>query len=101
MAKRHNTAAMIDPQGNCADSSAFGNWQVEDLWPVVVGVRSAPLSGVERVDALELLNAQVEIEDGEVLGDTTWVRRLRNRRAAVLQMPAQHHLGRRFAAFLG
>jgi hypothetical protein len=36
-----------------------------------------------------------EVEDGGVLGDVRWVRRAREHDEALLQRPANEHLGRR------
>jgi hypothetical protein len=62
-----------------------------------VGVRSAAHSGVERVDGCDLLAGELEVEDVEVLGDAGGLGRLRDRGAALLQVPAQHHLRGRLA----
>ena len=40
---------------------------------------------------------ELEVEDGEVRGDAGGSDRLRDGRAALLEMPPQHHLGRRLA----
>ena len=44
---------------------------------------------------------ELEVEDVEVLGDAVRLGRLRDDRAALLQVPAQHHLRRRLAVRLG
>ena len=58
-----------------------------------VGLGAAALAGVEGVDGGELVGGELEVEDVEVLRDAVRLGRLRDDRAALLQVPAQHHLG--------
>ena len=64
-------------------------------------LRAAALAGVEGVDRGELVGGELEVEDVEVLRDPVRLGRLRDHRAALLQVPAQHHLGRGLAVRLG
>ena len=50
--------------------------------------------GTEGVDHSELAGGEVEVEHIDVLGDPLRVGRLRDNRAALLQVLAQHDLGR-------
>ena len=54
-------------------------------------------SSFERVDRGELITGEFEVKDVEVLGDASWLRRLRDRGTALLQMPPKHHLRGRLA----
>jgi hypothetical protein len=65
------------------------------------GIRPAADSGIERVDRRHLLWRELEVEDGEVLGDAGGLDRLRDRRPLLLQVPAQHDLGWRLAVLAG
>src|SRR4051794_13657948 len=77
-----------------AAGSGLGDVAAERLEGDVLRLWSTPLVGVEGVDGDELVVGQVEVEDVEVLRDAVRLGRLRDDRAALLQVPAQHHLGR-------
>src|SRR6201996_9698410 len=62
---------------------------------------SAALAGVEPVDGGDFLRGQLEVEDVEVLGEAVRLGRLRDDRAALLDVPAQHDLGRALGVGLG
>lgn len=66
----------------------------------LVGVAGAG-SRVERIDRRELVGGEREVEDVEVLGDPLGSDGLRDRRAALLHMPAQHDLRSGLAVCLG
>src|SRR4051812_30319613 len=66
-----------------------------------VGLRSAAHAGVERVDRGDLLAGEREVEHVEVFGDAGGLGGLRDRGAALLQVPAQHHLRGRLAVLAG
>src|SRR6478609_6977635 len=57
-----------------------------------VGLRPTSHSSLERIDRVDLLASELEVEDVEVLGDARGLDRLRNRGATLLQVPAEHHL---------
>src|SRR4051812_39654676 len=85
---------------------SFGRLRLGDRHPVVLegdagGIRSTTRAGVQRVDRGDLLAGELEVEDGKVLGDAGRLDRLRDRGAALLQMPAEHHLGDRLAVPAG
>src|SRR5689334_10723458 len=73
--------------------SRLGNRATIGLERDAVGLRSPTYAGLEGIDRRDLLARELEVEDIEVLGDALALDRLRNRGAAFLQMPAQHHLG--------
>src|SRR5215204_6299670 len=83
------------------DGSVLGNGSSEVLERHVLGLRAAALTRVEAVDRGELLGGEVEVEDVDVLGDPLRLGRLWDDRAALLQTPAQHHLGGGLAVALG
>src|ERR1700733_15102039 len=58
-----------------------------------VGLGTAAATGVQAVDRGHLVGGQLEVEHVDVLGDAAGLGGLGNDRAAVLQTPAQHHLG--------
>ena len=75
-------------------AAASGLWDRE-AHPVRVHrlrVGAAACAQVEGVDPRQLLRAQLEIEDVDVLSDAPRVDRLRDRRAALLEVLAQHDL---------
>src|SRR6185503_13951263 len=55
-------------------------------------VRPAAHSCVERVDRGDLVAGEFKVKDLEILGDASGLRRLRDRRTTLLQMPPQHYL---------
>ena len=59
-----------------------------------VGLGSAAPTGVQAIDRGDLVGRQLEVEHVDVLCDAAGLGRLRDDRAAVLQTPTQHHLGR-------
>src|ERR1044072_5399003 len=58
-----------------------------------VRVRAAATAGVQVVDRGHLGGRQLEVEHVDVLCNAAGLGGLRNDRAAMLQTPAQHHLG--------
>jgi hypothetical protein len=76
------------------------NRDAERLEGVGIQLRPAALARVERIDRLQVVSAELEF-DGEVLGDAVRFGRLRNGRAALLQVPPQHDLGRALGVGLG
>ncbi len=74
--------------------SCFGNLAAEALEGDVLGLGASTDAGVERVEGRDLVAAELEIEDVEVLRDPGGLGGLRNRGAALLEVPAQHHLSR-------
>ena len=81
--------------------SGFRDLAAEALEGDGVRLGAAALAGVERVDGGQLVGGELEVEDVEVLGDAVRLGRLRDDRAALLQVPAQHDLGRGLAVRLG
>src|SRR4051812_661246 len=88
-------------RGGDAGGSGFGDRPAEALEGDGFGLRAAALVGIEGVDGGDLVAGEGEVEDVEVLGDAVRLGRLRDDRAALLQVPAQHHLRRRLPARLG
>ena len=82
-----------------AQSSGIGRPKASRV--MSVGLRAAALIGVQGVDRGELVGAQLEVEHVEVLRDAVRLGRLRDDGAALLQVPAQHHLRRGLAVGLG
>jgi hypothetical protein len=68
---------------------------------VITSGSGPPRWPVEGVDGRELFGGEVEVEYVDVFGDPLRFGRLGDHRAALLQVPAQHHLGRGFAVGLG
>ena len=87
--------------GCCGGWSGFRDGAAEGLQGDGLRLGAAALAGVEAVDGGELVGGEVEVEDVEVLGDAVRLGRLRDDRAALLQVPAQHHLGRGLVVRLG
>src|ERR1017187_673711 len=54
---------------------------------------SRDLAGRQGVDPADLAGGEREAEQVDVGGDPVWVRRLRDDGNAVLDVPAEHHLG--------
>ena len=82
-------------------ASVFGNGPVEEGRAEDIRIGAAAHPRVEGVDAGDLVVAELEVEDLDVLCDARGVRRLRDRRAALLDVPAQHDLGRALAVAFG
>src|SRR6476469_9943517 len=78
-------------------ASCLGDFPAVRLEGDGVWLRSAAQTGVERVDGGDLIAGELEVEDVEVLSDAGWLGRLWNCRTPLLQVPAQHDLGRRLA----
>ena len=57
-----------------------------------VWIGAAARSCVERVDRGDLIAREFEVKDVAVLGKASGLGRLRDRGAALLQMPSKHHL---------
>ena len=62
-----------------------------------VRLRTATYASVQRVDVGDFRGGEFEVEDVEVLGEAGGFDRLRDHRAAFLQVPAEHYLGGCFA----
>src|SRR5215207_7487920 len=58
-------------------------------------------AGVQSVDRSELLGGELEVEHVDVFGDPVRLGRLRDHRAALLQVPAQHDLSGSLVVGLG
>src|SRR3954462_12632113 len=91
----------VRPSGRYSIALGLRDRPAEGLERDRVGLRTAAAAGVERVDGGELVAGQLEVEDVDVLGDAVRLGRLGDDRAAVLQAPAQHDLGRCLAVGLG
>src|SRR3954469_24251267 len=78
-------------------SSSLGNHTAEGLPGDLLRGRTTADAGVEGVDRIELVRGQREAEDIEVLRDPRGSDGLRDDLASLLEVPAQHHLGRRSA----
>src|SRR5437660_12010702 len=63
--------------------------------------RAAAYSRVQSVERFQLVLGELEVEDVEVGGDSFGIHRLRDRRSSLLEVPAQHDLGRRLAVLGG
>ena len=81
--------------------SVLGDWAAEVLEGDGFGFGAAALLGVQGVDGRQLVGGELEVEDVDVLRDPVRLGRLRDDRAALLQVPAQHHLGGGLAVCLG
>src|SRR5436190_22686191 len=90
----------VRPSGRYSMRSGLGDVAAEGLEGDVLGLRAAAATGVEAVDGGHLVGGELEVEDVEVLGDPCGLGRLRDHRAAMLQAPAQHDLGRRLVVRL-
>src|SRR3954453_3806691 len=73
-------------------TSCLGDRAAEVLQVDVGRLGAAADAGVECVDRREFVAAELEVENVEVLGDALGAHRLRDCRAALLDVPAQHHL---------
>ena len=102
-ARRDNRRVAVVTVGfsKVGSRSVLGDGAAEALQRDGFGLGAAAAAGVEPVDRGELVVGEVEVEDVEVLRDPGRLGRLRDHRAALLDAPAQHHLGRALAVRLG
>src|SRR5439155_19740029 len=82
---------------SCASESSVGDRQWIALGVDCVRIRSSADTGVEVVDGPDVVGAESEVEDVDVLGDSLGPGRLRDRRRPVLDVPAQDDLRGRLA----
>src|ERR1700742_1807289 len=94
MLKESNQAAALIPDRR---ASGLRDGPAEVLQGDVTGLGAAAYAGVERVEGFEFAGGELEVEDGEVLGDPLGPHRLGDGAAAFLQVPADHDLGRSLA----
>src|SRR5918994_2754411 len=90
----------VCPSWATADSS-LGDLEVPRGGVDFVGIWSTAHTAVQRVDGGDLLVVEGEVEHGDVLSDALGVGGLGNDRSSLLEMPAQHDLGRSLAVFRG
>src|SRR4029079_18086309 len=87
--------------GSICPCSLLRYFTTEGLQRDGIGLGSAAHTGVESIDGREIPVRELEVEHVDVLGDAVWCRGLGDSGASLLQVPAQHHLGRGLAVRLG